>query len=85
VLVDQCTGCGGLFLDRGELGTRHPPLRRRPLRHHRTPRSPARRTEVTTGSTSRATTSATTAGTTAGYQQKPYQKKKSFLSELFDD
>ena len=60
VLVDQCTGCGGLFLDKGELeqlsaaenswhgGSQHAPQQQSP--------------------------------------QQPYRKKKkSFLSELFDD
>lgn len=63
VLVDQCTGCGGLFLDKGELeqlsaaenAWHQPP----PQQYSGQP----------------------------GRQQygQPYRKKRSFLSELFDD
>ena len=67
VLVDQCTGCGGLFLDKGELeqlsaaeNSWHGAQDQRPAQQHQSYQQP--------------------------YQQQPYRKKKkSFLSELFDD
>jgi len=82
VLVDQCTGCGGLFLDRGELEkltaaenewhqapvqhTQHAPQRQ----YSPQPQYGQQHSYPSHGQ---------------GYGQKPYRKKKSFLSELFDD
>ena len=77
VLVDQCTGCGGLFLDRGELEK----LVAAENEWHGAPavssaRPPQDHSYV--GPQYR--------GYQQGYQQRPYtKKKKSFLSELFDD
>ena len=79
VIVDQCTGCGGLFLDRGELeklvaaenewhgavpAAAPSPPQDRVYQQQYEPRYDDR----------------------GGYYQQPYRKKKkSFLSELFDD
>ena len=80
VLVDQCTGCGGLFLDRGELERlqaaenewHQAPIRevqQAPQRQH-SPQPYQQKYGQPYGQ---------------GYGQKPYKKRKSFLSELFDD
>ncbi|MCI1261901.1 MAG: zf-TFIIB domain-containing protein [Tetrasphaera jenkinsii] len=102
VLVDQCTGCGGLFLDRGELealvaaetawNQSAPPAPQQPMAQQ----SPAPQPGIQDG---------------RGYQQPPVQaygqapyrtyskapryatskgyyghrRRRSFLSELFDD
>ena len=69
VLVDQCTDCGGLFLDRGELEK----LVAAENEWHGGP-APA---------------AAPAPPQDRVYHQQPYgqpyRKKKSFLSELFDD
>lgn len=81
VLVDQCTGCGGLFLDRGELERlqaaenewHQAPVRevqQAPQRQH----SPQPYQQQQYGQPYG-----------QGYGQKPHKKRKSFLSELFDD
>ncbi len=77
VLVDQCTSCGGIFLDRGELEQ----LAAAEQRWHDSPApQPAAPPQQQYQQ--------------GGYQQggyghggygKPYRRKKSFLSELFDD
>ena len=91
VLVDQCTGCGGLFLDRGELeqlvtaetawhAGNQPQQPQQPMpqqqsyaasQHGGQPYGDQR------------------GGSSYGNQQHggypPRRKKKSFLSELFDD
>ena len=83
VLVDQCTGCGGLFLDRGELEK----LVAAENEWHTTPAAAPRPQD-------RAYAGPQDRGYQQGYdqrhddryyQQQPYRKKKSFLSELFDD
>jgi len=73
VHVDQCTGCGGLFLDRGELEALvaaetawhqpAPPQAQQPQYQQRTQQY---------------------GGQHYGYGH-PHKKRKSFLSELFDD
>ena len=80
VLVDQCTGCGGLVLDRGELERltaaeaewhQSPPvqpLQREP--QHQPQHQPQYGQEQYRHSQTR---------------PQPYKKRKSFLSELFDD
>ena len=90
VLVDQCTGCGGLFLDRGELeklvaaenewhgapapAAAPPPQDRVYQQQHYEPRYDDRGGYQQGGYQQ------------GGYHQQPYRKKKkSFLSELFDD
>ena len=90
VLVDHCTGCGGLFLDRGELeklvaaenewhGAPAPaaapaPQDRVYQHQHDEPRYDDRGSYQQGGYQQ------------GGYHQQPYRKKKkSFLSELFDD
>ncbi|GAB3591422.1 zf-TFIIB domain-containing protein [Angustibacter peucedani] len=77
VLVDQCSGCGGLFLDRGELEQ----LAAAENGWHQGP--PVQQQSHPQGHPQ---------GYQQSYQQgypqqhgKPYRKKKSFLSELFDD
>jgi uncharacterized protein len=83
VLVDQCTGCGGLFLDRGELERltaaenewHQAPVRevqQAPQRQHSP--QPYQQYGQPQGQ-----------GYGQGYGQKPYKKRKSFPSELFDD
>lgn len=77
VHVDQCTGCGGLFLDRGELEAlvaaenawHQPPAQAQQAPLRRT--SPQPRYDQGYGQ--------------HGYGHQPYKKRKSFLSELFDD
>ncbi|HEX5524991.1 MAG TPA: zf-TFIIB domain-containing protein [Pedococcus sp.] len=78
VLVDQCTGCGGLFLDRGELERlaaaeaewhQSPPVPQQHQPQHQPPQhqygqEPYRHSQA---------------------HPQPYKKRKSFLSELFDD
>ena len=64
VLVDQCTGCGGLFLDKGELEQ----LSAAETAWHSPPAPPQHQTQHQT----------------QRYGHKP-QRRKSFLSELFDD
>jgi uncharacterized protein len=63
VVVDQCSGCGGLFLDRGELERLSAAEQQW---HSATPAPPQQRH-------------------TSGYQQPYRKKKRSFLSELFED
>ncbi len=83
VLVDQCTGCGGLFLDRGELeklvaaenawhgatAAAAPVPTPQDRRYDSQPDS--RAYDPRYGS--------------QGYDPRYRKKKKSFLSELFDD
>lgn len=83
VLVDQCTGCGGLFLDRGELeklvaaenewhgapAAAAPAPAPQDRRYDDRPDS--RAYDPRYGS--------------QGYDPRYRKKKKSFLSELFDD
>lgn len=72
VLVDQCTGCGGLFLDRGELEK----LVAAETEWHAAPAPTPTPQDVAYASQHQH----------GGYQQPHYRKKKkSFLSELFDD
>ena len=100
VLVDQCTGCGGLFLDRGELEAlvaaetawhQPPAAQPAPGPQDRAPQPYA----AAPGS------HATGPGAPTAYQQPPAQhygsapyakyskhygkRRRSFLSELFDD
>jgi Zn-finger nucleic acid-binding protein len=68
VLVDQCTGCGGLFLDKGELEQ----LSAAENSWHSAPQQPAPQQE-------------NRQSYQQPYQQPSRKRKKSFLSELFDD
>lgn len=80
VVVDQCTGCGGLFLDRGELER----LTAAEAQWHATPQTASQDTappQQHGGYQKQHGGSQQHHG--GGYQQ-PYRKKKSFLSELFD-
>ncbi|GAA4360159.1 TFIIB-type zinc ribbon-containing protein [Angustibacter luteus] len=71
VLVDQCTGCGGLFLDKGELEQ----LATAENSWHQAQPQPVQQQGYQQQGYQQ-----------QGYQQQPYRKKKkSFLSELFDD
>lgn len=87
VLVDQCTGCGGLFLDRGELEA----LAAAETQWHQAtaPGAPAAAAPPAPPREQRQYDE-------RGYQQRgydgrdqygqrPHKKRKSFLSELFDD
>ena len=97
VLVDQCTGCGGLFLDRGELeklvtaeqAWHAPPMSAPPAAPVPTPQD--RRYDASSGQDRRYEDGRPDdrrhdrGDDRYGYQQ-PYRKKKSsFLAELFDD
>ena len=88
VLVDQCTGCGGLFLDRGELeklvaaeNEWHAAPAAAPPPQERSYAGPQDR-GYQQGDDQRYDQRH---DNRYGYQQQPYRKKKSFLSELFDD
>ena len=79
VLVDQCTGCGGLFLDKGELEQ----LATAENSWHQSQAQPAPQYQQHGSSQQDYQQGYQQKG---GYQQQPYRKKKkSFLSELFDD
>jgi uncharacterized protein len=89
VLVDQCTGCGGLFLDRGELEK----LVAAENEWHAAPAPPPQDRSYA-GPQDRGYQQSYDRGydnrydnryENRGYQPQPYRKKKSFLSELFDD
>ena len=71
VTVDQCADCRGLFLDRGELEK----LVDAETNWHEPVRQPPPPVDYSPG----------TAHPGYGYSHRPYKKKKSFLSELFDD
>jgi hypothetical protein len=89
VLVDQCTGCGGLFLDRGELEHlvqaenewHQPPVQQAQYAPQRTYSKPP----YGHGGHGQGYQQGHGQGYQQGYGQKPYRRKKSFLSELFDD
>ena len=102
VLVDQCTGCGGLFLDRGELEK----LVAAENEWHAGPAAPvpAAASAPTPQDRGYDQRRHEDRGDTRGYEQRGYdgpydqpydrregyqqpyrKKKKSFLSELFDD
>ena len=77
VLVDQCTGCGGLFLDRGELER----LTAAEAEWHQSPpvqpqQRPPQQRQPQYGQEPYRHSQA---------HPHPYKKRKSFLSELFDD
>ena len=92
VLVDQCTGCGGLFLDRGE-------LEKLVAAENECDAAPAAAAAPPPPHQDRSYAGTQDRGYQQGddrrydqrhdnryvYQQQPYRKKKSFLSELFDD
>ena len=101
VLVDQCTGCGGLFLDRGELEklavaendwhTEAPPAVTSPSPQDRSYAAPQpayrddrgyREERGRDDDRGRHDDRGYQGG---GYEQQHRKKKKSFLSELFDD
>ena len=71
VMVDQCGECRGIFLDRGELEK----LVDAEQGWHRA--APSAPPSVEYGGR--------TAHPGYDYSHRPYKKKKSFLSELFDD
>jgi Zn-finger nucleic acid-binding protein len=73
VLVDQCTGCGGLFLDRGE-------LERLTAAENEWHQAPVQQTQQ---APQRQYSPNPHHG--QGYGHKPYKKRRSFLSDLFDD
>ncbi len=80
VLVDQCTGCGGLFLDRGELES----LVAAENAWHATASAPAPAAAAHTGAPQDRRRD--DRYESRGYDPRyPRKKKKSFLSELFDD
>jgi Zn-finger nucleic acid-binding protein len=99
VLVDQCTGCGGLFLDRGELeklvaaenewhGAPTPAAAPPPPPQDRSyagPQDHGYQQGHQQGYDQRYEQRYDNRYDQRGYQQRPYKKKKSFLSELFDD
>jgi uncharacterized protein len=80
VLVDQCTGCGGLFLDRGEVESlvaaenawhqQSPPQQSQQAQQPQQPQYQQHGQHY--------------GGQHYGYGH-PHKKRKSFLSELFDD
>ena len=86
---DQCTGCGGLFLDRGELEklavaenewhTEAPSAATSPSPQDRSYAAPQPAYRDDRG---RQDDRGYQGG---GYEQQHRKKKKSFLSELFDD
>ena len=81
VLVDQCTGCGGLFLDRGELEK----LVAAENEWHGAP-TPAAAPPPPQDRVYQQQHYEPRYDDRGGYYQQPYRKKKkSFLSELFDD
>ena len=75
VLVDQCTGCGGLFLDRGELER----LTAAENEWHQAPAPAAREPQQYPP------TQPYGRQYDPSHGHKPYKRRKSFLSELFDD
>ncbi|HYQ33192.1 MAG TPA: zf-TFIIB domain-containing protein [Lapillicoccus sp.] len=103
VLVDQCTGCGGLFLDRGELEKlvaaenewHGAPAAAAPApppqdRSYAGPQDRGYQQGYDQHSDhrydNRNDNRYDNRYDQRGYQQRPYpKKKKSFLSELFDD
>ncbi|MEP6630119.1 MAG: zf-TFIIB domain-containing protein [Lapillicoccus sp.] len=84
VLVDQCTGCGGLFLDRGE-------LEKLVTAENEWHGAPAAAAAVPTPQDRRYDDRPDSRGyddrrhDDRGYDPRYRKKKKSFLSELFDD
>ena len=107
VLVDQCTGCGGLFLDRGELeklvaaenewhgapaaAVAAPPPQDRSYagpqdRGYQQGYDQHSDHRYDNRNDNRNDNRYDNRYDQRGYQQRPYpKKKKSFLSELFDD
>lgn len=99
VLVDQCTGCGGLFLDRGELeklvaaenewhgaSAVAAPAPSPQDRSYAGPQDRVYPQGDDQHSDRRIDDRHDNRYDQRGYQQRPYKKKKSsFLSELFDD
>jgi uncharacterized protein len=95
VLVDQCTGCGGLFLDRGELerlaaaeNEWHQVPPRQPVeqpapQYGQQPYGQQSHGQQAYGQQAYGQQRDSQYG--SGYGHKPYKKRKSFLSELFDD
>jgi hypothetical protein len=81
VLVDQCTGCGGLFLDRGELEK----LTAAENEWHQAPVQQAQQAPQRQYSPQPYPQQYGQQQYGQGYGQRPYKKRKSFLSELFDD
>ena len=83
VLVDQCTGCGGLFLDRGE-------LEKLVAAENEWHGAPAAAVPVPTPQDRRYDSRPDSRGYdprygSQGHDPRYRKKKKSFLSELFDD
>ena len=98
VLVDQCTGCGGLFLDRGELeklvaaenewhgapvAAVPPPAPQD--RSYAGPQDRGYQQGYDQHYDNRYDNRYEQRYDNRGHHQQPYKKKKSFLSELFDD
>lgn len=92
VLVDQCTGCGGLFLDRGELEQLSAAENAWHSKHDRPQQTPQDRPYDDRGHDDRGHDDRRyddRGYDDRGYYDKPYDKKKrkkreSFLSDLFD-
>jgi len=90
VLVDQCTGCSGLFLDRGELEKL---VAAENEWHAQAPPPPAPRAAAAPPQDRPYTDHQQGYRDDHGYRddrghggyRQPYRKKKSFLSDLFDD
>ena len=90
VHVDQCTGCGGLFLDRGELEAlvnaenawhQQPPQQAAPPQPQPQQGAWQQQPAQSYQAPYRATSKAPYGG---GYGQYGHHRKRSFLSELFD-
>ena len=96
VHVDQCTGCGGLFLDRGELEAlvnaenawhqQAPPAQQAapaaPPQQPAYPAQPGPYAQPAAHSYGQAPRYSSSPG--KGYYGQGHRRKKSFLSELFD-
>jgi Zn-finger nucleic acid-binding protein len=78
VLVDQCTGCGGLFLDRGE-------LERLTAAENEWHQAPVQQTQHAPQKQYSPYPQQHGQPYGHGYGQKPHKKRRSFLSDLFDD
>ncbi|WP_411285475.1 zf-TFIIB domain-containing protein [Lapillicoccus sp.] len=95
ILVDQCTGCGGLFLDRGELEkltaaenewhTEAPPAVTAPSPQDRSYAAPQPTHRDDRGYREERGRHDDRGYQGGGHEQQHRRKKKSFLSELFDD
>jgi Zn-finger nucleic acid-binding protein len=81
VLVDQCTCCGGLFLDRGELER----LTAAENEWHQAPVQQSQQPPQRQYSPDPRQGQGYEQGYGQAYGHKPHKKRRSFLSDLFDD